>query len=139
MSKRKRLEIRYHTAISISGRSIRHEVGDKVLLNIGTSLKQSIRQDDLVGRWGGDEFVGIYALSKLEDSEVVARKFSQMVANTAVVQEGLSLQVSASVGITVVRPGDTAETIIARADQLMYNNKSDEKGRRSANKEAYNL
>lgn len=116
-----------------------HEVGDKVLLNIGTSLKQSIRKDDLVGRWGGDEFVGIYALSKQEDSEIVAQKFSQMVANTAVIQEGLSLQVSASVGITVVRPGDTAETIIARADQLMYNNKSAENGRRSANKEAYNL
>ena len=106
-----------------------HDVGDAVLCNIAESMKNAIRSTDLVGRWGGEEYVGIYTISKDTEAAIIGEKLRQLVANTEVMHEGKALNVSISVGVTTVRNGDTAQSIIERADSLMYESKRNGKNR----------
>ncbi|MBQ4346971.1 MAG: GGDEF domain-containing protein [Firmicutes bacterium] len=106
-----------------------HDVGDEVLKNIANSIKHSVRRNDLVGRWGGEEYVGIYSIAEAKDVGIVGEKFRAMVENTEVPYDRGILRVSVSVGITVVRPEDTLESIVERADSLMYMSKKGGKNR----------
>lgn len=109
-----------------------HEAGDAVLKNIAASLKKSARSNDLVGRWGGEEFLGIYSISKTYDAPIIAEKFRRLVESTEVEYTDNSLHVTVSIGVTVVRPGDTPESIVERADKLMYKSKASGKNKVSA-------
>lgn len=106
-----------------------HDVGDLVLKNIAAGIKRSVRRNDLVGRWGGEEYVGIYAIADASDAPVIGEKFRQMAQNTEVTWEGKGLNVSVSVGITVVRQEDTVDSVVERADDLMYHSKKNGKNR----------
>ena len=106
-----------------------HDAGDAVLCNISTSLRNTMRNTDLVGRWGGEEFIGIYTISKDSEAAIVAEKFRHLVNNTEVMNNGEPLCVSVSVGITIVQKGDTVQSIVERADHLMYESKQNGKNR----------
>lgn len=106
-----------------------HEAGDAVLRNIATSIRKSVRNVDLTGRWGGEEIVGICSLIKPYDAPIIAERFRQLIENTEVLYEGRALSVTVSVGISVVRPGDNVDSIIERADMLMYQSKEAGKNR----------
>lgn len=97
-----------------------HVVGDNVLKNIAKTVKFNMRRGDLIGRWGGEEFVGIYSLVKEEDVPLIAEKFHSLVSNTMITAQKEQLYVSVSVGITLVQKSDTSTSIINRADSLMY-------------------
>ena len=101
-----------------------HDAGDTVLANIAASVKKTVHKEDLVGRWGGEEFLGIYPIMQPYDAPVLAEKFRLLVANTEIVYGDVSLSVSVSVGVTVIRPEDTVESVVERADQYMYRSKS---------------
>ncbi|MDL2218624.1 sensor domain-containing diguanylate cyclase, partial [Christensenellaceae bacterium OttesenSCG-928-M15] len=106
-----------------------HDLGDKVLANIAQSLQRSVRKNDLVGRWGGEEFLGIYSITQPYDAPIIAEKFRRLVATTDVEHEGESLSVSVSVGVVVVKPEDDVHTLIERADKCMYKSKQAGKNR----------
>lgn len=109
-----------------------HDAGDTVMKNISASLSRNLRKDDLVGRWGGEEFVGIYNIKQTFDAPIIAEKFRQLVNSTVVPHGDIPLSVSISVGVTVVKPEDTLESIVKRADELMYKSKEHGKNRVSA-------
>ena len=101
-----------------------HLVGDRVLKMVATTLAQSCRSFDLVGRWGGDEFLCVLShLQKLRDLKVAASRFRGLVENSALLQGDQSLAVTISVGATLVRPEDTLESMTQRVDQLLYRSK----------------
>ncbi|MBQ2697261.1 MAG: GGDEF domain-containing protein [Clostridia bacterium] len=106
-----------------------HDLGDSVLRNIAASIKRSVRRNDLVGRWGGEEYVGIYSIASPEDIGIIGEKFRQLVHMTEVEHEGTLLTVTVSVGITVVQMGDTLDSVVERADALMYRSKKNGKDR----------
>ena len=106
-----------------------HDVGDAILCNIATSLKNTMRSSDLVGRWGGEEFIGIYTIAKNSEAVIVAEKFRQLVNNTEVVVKDTTLSVSVSVGVTIVTRDDDMHSIVERADHLMYESKQNGKNR----------
>ena len=106
-----------------------HDVGDAILCNVAESLKKSMRNADLVGRWGGEEFVGVYTISKDYEAPIIAEKFRQLVCNTEVAHGENALSVSVSVGITIIQKEDTAQSVIERADKLMYESKKNGKDR----------
>ncbi len=106
-----------------------HDIGDRVLINVGESISHNIRKNDLVGRWGGEEFVGIYSISQSYDTPIIGEKFRRLIGSTGVAFRDQELSISASVGVTAVRPTDTAESIIERADRYMYQSKKDGKNR----------
>lgn len=100
-----------------------HDVGDAVLTSIAAGIKMSTRKSDLIGRWGGEEIVGIYSIIKPFDAPILAEKFRKLINNTKVPSKEGLLNVTVSAGITVIRPGDTAESVVERADMLMYKSK----------------
>ena len=106
-----------------------HDVGDAVLRNIAASIRQSVRRNDLVGRWGGEEYVGIYSVTGESDLPIIGEKFRQLVRNTEVGCDAGTLNVSVSVGITISRAEDTVNSMVERADGLMYQSKHTGKDR----------
>ena len=100
-----------------------HDVGDAVLTSIASSIQASIRKSDLIGRWGGEELLGVYSIIKPFDAPILAEKFRKLINNTRVPYKEGPLHVTISAGITVIRPTDTAESIVERADMLMYRSK----------------
>ncbi len=106
-----------------------HEAGDLVLTNIANSIKGNLRKEDLFGRWGGEEFVGIYSIQHDYEATIVADKLRQLVKNTEINYNGRPLNVTISVGVATPKQNDTIETIINRADALQYESKKNGKDR----------
>jgi len=78
-----------------------------------------------VGRWGGDEFIAIVHHVSNEILMQLAERCCTMVAQIAIpTSDGAPVSASISVGGTLALPDDTADTLIQRADQLMYRNKT---------------
>jgi diguanylate cyclase (GGDEF)-like protein/PAS domain S-box-containing protein len=100
-----------------------HEVGDKVLKLVGATMGNCMRAYDMVGRWGGEEFLAIIRFTGGEQFRHVAEKLRTMVEGTFLAHGDEQLTVTITLGATHVRPGDTAESLVARADRLMYEGK----------------
>jgi len=99
-----------------------HEAGDLVLKAVAKTISKTTRKADLFGRWGGEEFLGIYGVKSDYDAPIIAEKIRILVQHTQVPYDSV-LSVTASVGVTIVQPGDTAESIVDRADKRMYASK----------------
>jgi diguanylate cyclase (GGDEF)-like protein/PAS domain S-box-containing protein len=97
-----------------------HIVGDDVLKMIAHTLNQNLRSSDLIGRWGGEEFVGIILDTDLHHLALISEKLRILVENSHFNYEGNEIGVTISIGGTLARSSDTDDTIIRRADQLMY-------------------
>jgi diguanylate cyclase (GGDEF)-like protein len=100
-----------------------HPAGDAVLKAIGQVLLTHIRESDLAGRVGGDEFAVILAKSSLHDAQVKGAQLAKAIRNTTIPYLGHSLNVGAAFGAYCFGPGDTAERALSRADEAMYANK----------------
>jgi len=97
-----------------------HDVGDRVLKLVGTSMENCMRAYDMAGRWGGEEFLAIIRFVDHAQFRSVAEKLRTMVENSFLAHQGEHLNVTITLGATHVQPGDTAESLLKRADQLMY-------------------
>jgi diguanylate cyclase (GGDEF)-like protein/PAS domain S-box-containing protein len=101
-----------------------HEVGDQILLMVVRTLKHSLRGTDLLGRWGGDEFIAIIQdVQKLDTLQDVAKKLCVMVENSRLDLEIARLSITISIGATLVKMDETPENIFQRADQFLYKSK----------------
>ncbi|MDY6272581.1 MAG: GGDEF domain-containing protein [Selenomonadaceae bacterium] len=100
-----------------------HDAGDSVLKNIARTFRENLRAGDRVARWGGEEFVGVFAVRAPADVRALGQKMCQLVRNTEIDHAGHPLHATMSIGITLMRPEDTVETMLARADALMYESK----------------
>lgn len=101
-----------------------HDVGDRVLKMVSRTLVHSTRPFDLVGRWGGEEFVGIATNVDFAQLERVANRFRVLVQQSSLNVGDFEIRVTISVGATLAEPGDTGETLVKRADLLMYRSKA---------------
>ena len=101
-----------------------HDVGDRALRVVAATLKHNMRETDIIGRWGGDEFLIILNdMPSLEAVRVVAEKLRILVQFSQVELQDKSLTATISVGATLILPTDTPETVVRRADALMYQSK----------------
>ncbi|NLG09884.1 MAG: EAL domain-containing protein [Deinococcales bacterium] len=98
-----------------------HDVGDKLLREVGRVLRGNVRANDLVGRVGGDEFmVALLGVTDDEAAGQVARSLVRELSAPIAVEER-ELQVSASIGISLYpRDGANAEELLHSADAAMY-------------------
>lgn len=102
-----------------------HEAGDRVLRMVAKTLKASLRATDGLGRWGGEEFL-VQFDDVADDASLTAvcEKVRHLVGWSRLdVGDGTSISVTLSLGATHVRADDTPETLVARADALMYRSK----------------
>lgn len=101
-----------------------HRAGDSVLRTAAEKMSAAIRPDDVLGRVGGDEFAVLCtAIHSEDEAEAVAGRLRASIDLTVDVN-GEQFTVTATTGIAVARAGDTAETLLARADEAMYARKS---------------
>lgn len=100
-----------------------HEVGDKLLRMTARTLQNGVRSSDVVGRWGGEEFVVF--VSNIDEVALgsLAEKLRKLVGQSKPCSEGESIDVTVSIGATMARMNDTPEGLIKRADHLMYRGK----------------
>lgn len=106
-----------------------HDVGDDVLRMLATTLRRNVRMHDVVGRWGGEEFVAVF---ENVDSKVllrIAEKLRQMVAGSQLQANGQTIQVTVSIGGTLLRAEDTLESALKRADTMLYASKQSGRNR----------
>ena len=105
-----------------------HDMGDKVLIMVADRLKSTVREEDMISRWAGDEFVCL--LFEVKQEADVTRLAENMVNRIAEACEfnGVVLSIIPSMGIAIY-PGDgkTAGTLFKNADTAMYKAKGAEK------------
>ncbi len=102
-----------------------HEVGDRVLWTTAQVMSTAIRCSDILGRWGGEEFLALILNVHREELLLVAEKLRAGVERTLIECEGGPLQVTVSIGgvqADAERELDR-EALVRRADELMYRSK----------------
>jgi diguanylate cyclase (GGDEF)-like protein len=103
-----------------------HQVGDQVLIAFANVLSQNLRGIDVVGRWGGEEFLLICRATDLYGTIATAEKLRQAVADHVFRTIGTR---TASFGVAAYQPGDIIVDIIARADTALYRAKENGRNR----------
>ncbi|WPK13792.1 diguanylate cyclase [Lysinibacillus louembei] len=103
-----------------------HQVGDQVLIEFAQVLKNAIREQDIVGRWGGEEFLIICPHTSLHDTLQLAEVLRVQVANSTF---SITEQRTSSFGVTSYVQGDTLNTLLTRADNALYKAKEHGKNR----------
>ncbi len=100
-----------------------HGVGDDVLRILAKTFTSNIRNNDFIGRWGGEEFVGICVCTDEDSLGQVAEKIRILTEKTSIPYADQALSVSISIGATLYQTDETAEQVIQRADSLLYMSK----------------
>ncbi|MGM0646195.1 MAG: diguanylate cyclase [Thermodesulfobacteriota bacterium] len=95
-----------------------HAVGDRVLQDFANVLLENCRQEDLIGRFGGEEFLLVLQDTDLAEGQQLAERMRQRVAHMPLVAE--DVRQTASFGVAEYRPGEDPEATIQRADKAMY-------------------
>ena len=103
-----------------------HPVGDAVLIQLANIAKESIRSYDIIGRWGGEEFLVLCPESSVEDVQQVAKRIRKNIKN-AHFPTNETLTISIGVGIMTLE--DTPHTLISRADKALYRAKDEGRDR----------
>jgi diguanylate cyclase (GGDEF)-like protein len=104
-----------------------HLTGDKCLKQVATLLKNSLRKTDIVGRYGGDEFLVILTETKLEQAAIPIKRFLKSYESHAVIKhKNKTVQTSFSIGVSgFSSPGlDSSRDLIKAADEALYQSKS---------------
>lgn len=104
-----------------------HDVGDKVLKFVSKTIFANCRPYDVYGRWGGEEFLGIIKSIDSTNLKALANRLRLLINNSYILVENQKLGVTISIGVTLISPDDDIESLIKRADTLLY--KSKESGR----------
>ena len=101
-----------------------HVVGDSVLRSLGDVLRATLRSVDFAARTGGDELVVLFGNASVTEASAACDRIRKVIAahDWNHLSEGLT--VTMSIGVTAARPDDTVETLMRRADRLMYDHKS---------------
>ncbi|MFN2309780.1 MAG: GGDEF domain-containing protein [Gammaproteobacteria bacterium] len=97
-----------------------HQAGDLVLRDTAVRLRTALRDFDLVGRYGGEEFIAVLLDTRLETALQVAERVRRRVGGFPYAIDATDLHVTLSQGIAQARPGDNVDTLIQRADTALY-------------------
>lgn len=104
--------------------SFGHDAGDAALIHVAELLMGGVRQSDTVARFGGDEFAVLLERVDLAQATETATRLADLIAGSSFAFDGQDIPLSAAIGIAEIRPGDTPEILLARADRAMYEQKA---------------
>ena len=106
-----------------------HDAGDQVLVHIGLLLSRTCRAQDIVARWGGEEFLILLPATNGEAALALAERIRQTVAAQPLVYAHASITPALSLGVAELEPGETLDSAIARADHALYRSKEEGRNR----------
>ncbi len=103
-----------------------HKEGDRVLVNSARVFQNEIRRTDWVGRYGGEEFLGVLPETDAEAAVQLATRLRSRVQESAIALEsGIRIKITVSIGVASYRwDVDTGETLLQRADMALYRAKA---------------
>lgn len=97
-----------------------HISGDEVLKMVAKTISHSVRPFDIVGRWGGEEFIALIADVDEETLRSIAERTRRLVEQSKLPEAFSTISVTVSIGATLARKDDDIHTLIERVDQAMY-------------------
>lgn len=97
-----------------------YEAGNQMLITLAHNFKKSFRSTDFVGRWSGDEFIGVFETKSPDHLKILTEKIRILIESTEIRCMGDTIHVTASIGATMVCMGDHARQLIDRAASLMH-------------------
>ncbi|HTM77363.1 MAG TPA: GGDEF domain-containing protein [Devosia sp.] len=100
-----------------------HQTGDQVLRLVAMTLKSNIKGKDLAARYGGEEFVAILPSTDIEGAMIVAENIRKAVASKELMKRSTNEKlgrITASFGVAMFAPADTATSLIERTDRCLY-------------------
>ncbi|MEJ5285186.1 MAG: GGDEF domain-containing protein [Brevinematales bacterium] len=97
-----------------------HDVGDKILISFTQTIKNSLRQQDLICRWGGEEFLIVVFIDRKEMLENICKRFKMLIESNFLEINDKIIRYTASFGATLFEKDYSIEEIIKKADHLMY-------------------
>jgi diguanylate cyclase (GGDEF)-like protein/PAS domain S-box-containing protein len=107
-----------------------HKRGDNVLRMVAQTLRANIRETDTMGRWGGEEFLVVLRDIEVESLQNIGEKLLNLVREShLVLPDKRILSATISIGGTLARKTDTIDSIVERADRLMYQSKASGRNR----------
>lgn len=107
-----------------------HNLGDAMLRTIAQTLRANIRESDTMGRWGGEEFLIIVQEIDFDSLLMIGEKLLHLVRKSHLtLPDKRILSATISIGGTLVREPDTIDTVVDRADRLMYQSKANGRNR----------
>ena len=109
-----------------------HDAGDLVLQRLARVLVSQLREKDMAARLGGDEFVVVFEGTELAVAQQICSRIALAVNEIDWGPESQRTAVTASIGLAQAQHGDTAESLLRRADAAMYRRKKTGRGKKSA-------
>lgn len=106
-----------------------HLVGDLVLRHTADRIQAAVRDFDMVGRFGGEEFVIVLKNTDLALAKVIAERIREEVSGTPFHTKGFNIGVTISLGAAMLRKAERMETLLERADAAMYEAKRNGRNR----------
>ncbi len=106
-----------------------HDCGDRVLQNVARFLRRSIRKQDSISRWGGEEFLVMMPNTGVHQAKVLIERIRMGLSKKQHECGKKHIEVTMTFGISTCVPGDTPEQCIARADAALYIGKAEGRNR----------
>lgn len=106
-----------------------HQAGDAALIHLTKIVRRTVRPTDVVARYGGEEFVILFGDADPAQALQAMQRLQRELTKRFFLHNNERLLITFSAGIAQFDPGDTAETVIARADKAMYQAKIQGKNR----------
>lgn len=106
-----------------------HLAGDKVLIYVAKLLKSLVRSGAKVYRFGGEEFIIVLNKTQLDAAVEIAKRVESAIAKNKLKYKTNIIQITASLGVTQYKKGDSYEALFQRADKAMYDAKANGKSR----------
>jgi len=108
-----------------------HLVGDQALKAVASALKDSLRNVDMVFRYGGEEFMVLLSNTSREAASLVGERLRMAVLGIQQLVENRAIELSVSLGCSTLLPGESMESLLRRADNALYVSKRDGRNRLS--------
>ena len=106
-----------------------HPIGDEVLMSVALDLENGLRESDLIGRYGGEEFLALLPMADLNEAQIIAERLRAQVANSDIFQEKYGFGVTVSIGLAELSINETELELIARVDKALYAAKNNGRNR----------
>lgn len=107
-----------------------HDIGDLVLIEIAKVLKSSIRETDIVGRYGGEEFLLIFPETTIQDAVLISERIRLRIQNKEIFAGNIKLKITVSIGVSAYKTNGIEEMeLIKAADVSLYHAKKHGKNR----------
>ncbi len=100
-----------------------HQGGDAVLVAVSAVIRDAVRAPDLVARWGGEEFLVFLPETTLDDALGVAERIQQLLAQSPVLHRAQPVHARMTLGVAMIRPGQTIDALLQQADEALYRGK----------------